>query len=70
MKVRPCGACRELVPEESGCRHWIGLGRHNYREAQRRREEARLHRLAARERLAEDIKRFHEKMGYGNEGKA
>ena len=22
MRHRPCGACRELVPAESGCAHW------------------------------------------------
>lgn len=22
MRHRPCGACRELVPAETGCQHW------------------------------------------------
>lgn len=38
MERRPCGACRELVPVRTGCKHWRpGNGREALAESRRKK---------------------------------
>ena len=56
----PCGACRALVPADSGCEHWRPGGPADVC----RRERNRKYRADAWERARQDVAAFRRAMGY------
>lgn len=71
---RPCGACRELVPADSGCGHWrpgVSSGMRAGETAQDREAKAkaaakrREQRARARELAKKAIEEFHRQQGIG-----
>jgi len=55
--VRPCGACKALVPADIGCEHWHP-GAHTPKANDRRRARNARYQRAARERARQDVAAF------------
>jgi hypothetical protein len=56
--VRPCGACRSLVPADTGCEHWApGLSARAV-EGRERRARQREERAERRRKVDEEMAAF------------
>lgn len=61
LPARPCGACKALVPTETGCKHWKpernARTATSQREKRERKTVSRQKAAAERDQLVEEFKR-------------
>jgi hypothetical protein len=55
---RPCGACGELVPADTGCKHWKPGTAATVRSARRGRAQQREKEKAARDKARAAVEQF------------
>lgn len=55
---RPCGACGDMVPAATGCKHWKPGTAATVRSARRGRAKQREYEKVARQRAVESVAQF------------